>query len=574
MGGVTAFLLALALIFTGCTQTTSSNTDDDDTSGTSSGTSSGSSGSGSSGSGSSGASYSTDSEGLYTYVSTKYANQSGATWGCHDPKIFQDTDGTYYVYSTGWTTGVQLRYSTDLISWTYQSTVFAGSSSVSDTYGKMYWDDDFLKWVGYAKNDGTTYTASYSDESYTSSTTPNSWAPTVFKQNGKYYMFHGIITDSEVSSETDWNSPYYVNPAACITLAIADDPKGPFIPASTYDSTTYSQSSLVRYVWTNDSSTIQSSTDIGYSGCYNEGGGSWSSGFGCIDPEFIYDIATGSLVEYNVNNNTCYGVLYGSWKGGLVVIFVDAETFKPVCTVAGTSSFNSKTYAVGDEMDAPVDSISGNQGIKIAGGNGAAYEGAQLVYNSDTSRYYLFTSMGELTYEYRVGVGRSSEVTTFTPSAIPTEFLDASCRDMNSVVDTTGNDLYYHNVGSKIIGAQALGDDYGITSPGGLSVYRNSDGQILFANHARTNYINSGNFVLQIHQMFFNSEGWPVLNQNDFYSDYTDYTSDGLEGLTSISLSDIAGTYDTILTERSNTTATLTSASDGTSINYSAADAP
>ena len=384
-------------------------------------------------------------------------------------------------------------------------------------------------------------------------------------------MFHGIITDSMVSSETDWNAPVYVNPAACITLAISDSPKGPFKPAQVYDSSTYSQSSLVRYIWPKDDSSIKSDSAIGYSGCYNRGNGVWTTGFGCIDPEFIYDIATGNLVEYSVGSNTCYGVLYGSWKGGLAVIYVDAQTFKPVCTVAGTSSYDKKSYSVGEEMDAPVDSISGNFGTKIIGGNGTAYEGAQLVYNSETKRYYIFTSMGELTYEYRVGVGRSAEVTTFTPSSMPTEFLDASGRNMNAVVDTTEQTLYYHNVGSKIIGAQCLSGEYGFTSPGGLSVFRNSKGQILFCNHARTNYVGSGNFMLQVHQLFFNSKGWPVLNQNDFYGDYAGYTSGGTEELSALTVSEIAGTYDTILTERSNTTASVTTV-DKNSKSISASD--
>ena len=47
----------------------------------------------------------------------RYSGVLGAQWGCHDPKLFQDDDGTYYVYSTGWADGVQIRKSTDAQHW-------------------------------------------------------------------------------------------------------------------------------------------------------------------------------------------------------------------------------------------------------------------------------------------------------------------------------------------------------------------------------------------------------------------------------------------------------------------------
>ncbi|MCR4733731.1 MAG: glycoside hydrolase family 43 protein [Treponema sp.] len=487
----------------------------------------------------------TTSEGLSSIVNTRYSSNAGAIWNCHDPKLFQDDDGTYYVYSTGWAAGVQTRTSSDLISWTRKaaSPFYSSKTISSKQYPHMYWDDDFLKWVGYAKNDGTKYTNSY----YTSTTSPNSWAPTVIKQNGKYYMFHGIITDSLVTANR-------VRPAACITLAISDSPTGPFIPASTYDAESYSQSSLVRYVWTNDSDALQSDSEIGYEGCYNSASGSWSYGFGCIDPEFVIDVATGDLCEYTIGSNTCYAMTYGSWKGGISLIYVDAESLKPVCTSAGTSSFDGKTYAVGDEMDAPLDSISGNSGKLIAGGYGAAYEGAQVIYNSDTGYYYVFVSMGDLTYEYRVGVGRASE--------IEGEYFDAGGQSM---LLSSSNAGQYHAIGSKIIGAFSFKNEYGFRCPGGQSIFRDKDGRILLSNHTRTNYLNTGNFALQIHQMFFNEDGWPLLNMNDYYDEDTE--------LESISLADLAGTYEAILTVRGYDRAVFNSTDGQTENAYCIADA-
>lgn len=483
-------------------------------------------------------------------VSAKYAGTSSACWGCHDPRIFQDDDGTYYVYSTGWANGVEIRSSSDLVNWKKESgSPFNDTSYTSKVYGHMRWDDDLLKWVGYAENNRKTHSAAYGATTYSTSIQPNSWAPTVIKQNGKYYLFHGIINDCLISSESDGVGKEYLNPAACITLAISNSPTGPFIPAVQYDGTTYANASLVRYVWTNDPATLKSDKAVGYAGCYNEAGGSWDNGFGAIDPEIVMDIATGKLQQFTIGTNTCYAMTYGSWKGGIALVYVDAQTLKPVCTVAGTSSYNNKQYAVGDEMDAPADSIKGNEGRRIAGGHGAAYEGAQVIYNSTTGYYYLFVSMGDLTYEYRVGVGRSKTVDGL--------YVDAGGASMN--FEKSGAASSYHEYGSKIIGAFCLKNEYGWRCPGGESIFRDKNGKILFTVHSRTTFEPTYHFVLQVRQMFFNGDGWPVLNQNEYYNDYTGITSHGTEELCALKAEDVVGTYEVILTERGSNTGTFES---------------
>lgn len=427
-----------------------------------------------------------DSTSTDSSVKTKYASTSNAGyWGVHDPKLFQDDDGTYYVYSTGWAQGVQVRKSTDLVNWTKMNCQFE-------------YDSEFTDWVGASE----------------------SWAPTVIKQNGKYYMFHGIVRDVQ-------NVGGKLRRTGVISLSISDSATGPFKPASVYDSNTYKQSSLVRCAWSNTNGDK-------YAGTYNTIG-SWENGFGCIDPEFVFDVITGNLKEFTIGSRTCYAVTYGSWLNGITVIYVDKDTLKPVCTRAGTSSYDSKAYAAGDVMDAPVDSISGNFGARIGGGCGAAYEGAQVIYNSTTQLYYLFVSMGKLEYEYRVGVGRSADISG--------PYYDAKGQQMTF----TSEDLAtaYHAYGSKIIGAwqfgENKGDEYGFRAPGGQSILRDSSGKILFANHTRTNYMVHNNFALQIHQMFFNKDGWPVLNMNE-------YAGEGA-GVTSLTTEQIAGTYNLNLTE-------------------------
>ncbi|MCH5291897.1 MAG: glycoside hydrolase family 43 protein [Treponema sp.] len=514
-----------------------------------------------------------------SYVNLKYANGANdsranqTAWNaanCHDPKLFQDDDGTYYVYATDAScgnigyVGLHIRSSKDLINWTGVATsALAG-----------YWDKDFLAWEGFkassveTKQDNTEYTA------YT-------WAPTVIKQNDLYYMYHGVNADVKLSGGgTKW--------ASSICLAIASKPTGPFYPASfisnytsgsgTYGNdadisfiksklnslgVTYKQNFLVRYNAVGSSARAEQSTLDGNKIPNPDYTDANNGRFGCIDPEFVYDMATGKIMEYTIGSNTCYAIIYGSWLNGIALAYVDSVSLKPVYKDTANHNINEitidgVTYKTGDPMDIPLDKAStwngfttGNYaclGERIAGGYGAGYEGAQLFYNSNTNYYYLITSCGGLDYEYRCTLGRSDK--------IEGPYFDAGGQNM---VLTQSNAANYHAIGSKIIGSHVLKDEYSFRCQGGLSVWRNKDGEIIFANHARTNFQEGYYFYLQCHQMFFNADGWPVLNQNEYYNNYAGLTQDGKESLTKLTVADVAGTYDTILTVRGTDTATVSS---------------
>ena len=456
-------------------------------------------------------------------VLTKYANAaafngSQDVWGplnCHDPKLFQDEDGTYYVYSTdaaiggGGQKGLQIRTSKDLVHWT----------SLSKSAIQRKWDKDWLKWVHFNMAQAST------------------WAPTIIKQNGLYYLIHGIITDSRAPG----------NPDAAIALTISSSPTGPFWPAAQAASkdpkigeilnklgVSYKQSNIVRYTWY-DRTWDDDDPSIAEQYCYNlanydthsaqeaDTAGAWTYGFGGIDPEFVTDVATGKNIEYDIKGRKCLGLTYGSWKGGIALMYLDAVSLKPV------------NPADGKEIDAPADTVPGAFGTAIAGGFGAAYEGAQVIYNSDTGYYYCFVSMGSLDWDYRVGVGRSKEVTG--------PYLDGSGKSM--YLDASVSGTGYHEIGSKIIGGHELEKGFSFRCQGGQSIMRSQDGKILFACHTRTNFLPGYYFFLQVHQMFFTDDGWPVLNQNEYYED-KNFT----EKLEALKASDIAGNYDAILTVR------------------------
>ena len=535
------------------------------------------------------------------YVLTKYSDgmidaaKTQDKWeavNCHDPKLFQDDDGTYYVYATDAScgnigyTGIHIRYSTDLVNW----------KGVSHSAISGHWDEDFLAWEGFKASSSD---VKQGNSNYTAVT----WAPTVIKQNGLY------------NADVSMGGSKYA--CSSIVLAIASNAKGPFYPASYISSYTgsnstvkaikstlealgveYKQNFLVRYcpynIGAKGSITSEALGSNGaaidgtefsipdYSKCNN-------NRYGCIDPEFVYDISTGEIKTYTIGSNTCYAMTYGSWLNGIVLCYVDADSLKPVAL--GNFTYNDVSYTLGDEMDISFDeaacttSVSNAMighsnssssdrflllGVPLIGGasttsapsNGAAtaYEGAQLIYNSETNYYYMITSCGALKWEYRCAIGRSSSING--------EYDDAGGVDMWL---GTSNYAKYHEIGSKIIGSHVLESEYSFRSQGGLSVLRTKNGKIMFACHSRTNFQPEYYFYLQCHQMFFNAEGWPVLNQNEYYDNYSGITDDGSESFTALSLSKIAGTYYTIMTVRGTTTSTAAACGlyggDSTSVN-------
>jgi arabinan endo-1,5-alpha-L-arabinosidase len=393
-----------------------------------------------------------------------------ATWGpvnTHDPKLFQDDDGTYYVFSTDasigntWQGGIQVRKSKDLINWECLSTPALGK-----------WDEDLKSWCGFTSDDAA----------YT-------WAPTVIKFNGKYYMYHGVIVDVADNAS---------RPRAWIGLAIADKVTGPYLPAHEYDPSTYTSSTVVRYTFTRTSGTIDAD-------CLNEGAGSWSKGFGAIDPEIIWD-ANGDM-----------WMTYGSWKGGIAILRLNNNTGMPL-----------NGY--------PADTISGGYGTQIAGGNGVASEGACLFRYGDY--YYLFYSLGDLGYDYSVRVGRRP-----VSQGIAGPYYDASGKDLTTL---TWNDS--HQYGNKILGAHQFSGEYGWRCPGGQSILVAQNGKIFMAHHTRTNFKQSWWFYLQVRQLYFTEDGWPVVNPNEYYG----------ETLRTMTAQEVSGSYKVIHTIRGATWAKFT----------------
>lgn len=556
----------------------------------------------------------------YSKPSTSSSQSEWKALNCHDPKLFQDDDGTYYVYSTDASigneehTGIVVRSSKDLVNWT--------THDHSALYG--FWDKDFLAWEGFSAY--SKEVVHNTDGSSGGTHTAYTWAPTVIKQNDLYYMYHGVNADVPSSAGGTFA-------ASSIVLAIASSAKGPFYPASEISNfnrssetrehylaladdiesiqnklnslgVTYKQNFLVRHTRAGDNtSSVRYLDDVELDAPdYTH---SLNGRFGCIDPEFVFDIATGKLMEYTIGTNTCYGLIYGSWMHGIAICYVDKVSLKPVYWSENSvlanktiTSLAGDSYSLGDELDIPLDEANyyaygsssygntGNEGAlgaRISGGYAGSNEGAQLIYNSETSYYYIFVSMGDLSYEYRDGVGRSTTTCTST-DLVPYSFVDAGGQSMTLTNSNKGD---YHAISSKIIGATELLDEYSWRCPGGQSILRTSDGKIIFSCHSRSNFQPGYYFWLQCRQMFFNADGWPVLNGNEYFDDYSNFTyldsdggtatkvstTDGGETLTSLTLAQIAGTYDTILTVRGTDTSVPTVYGETLTKKYNTCDA-
>ena len=118
-----------------------------------------------------------------------YVNNSSYA-SVHDPVILQE-NGTYYMYSTGIIGhGVELRTSTDMVSWNYVS-----------SFATQHDDELKTSEVMAATGNGMT----------------NIWAPDVVKVGDEYWMFYSCSASGSRNS--------------CIALAKASNPQGPF----TYD---------------------------------------------------------------------------------------------------------------------------------------------------------------------------------------------------------------------------------------------------------------------------------------------------------------------------------------------------
>lgn len=202
--------------------------------------------------------------GLSEYVGAKRTT-------CHDPSIFKDFDGTYYIFGTHMT----LSSTTDLVNWTNMDAAYkvTYTSEVKDQI--KAWNKDSGSWESYL------------------------WAPDIIYNEamGKYCIYLSANGDT-------WKSN--------IVLLTSDVVTGPYEYAGSvvyggFDADNWTQTDA-------DEVLGESSLPQRYitNGVKN---GKWGDAFpNCIDPTVFYD-DEGNL-----------WMAYGSWSGGIFILELDETT--------------------------------------------------------------------------------------------------------------------------------------------------------------------------------------------------------------------------------------------------------
>lgn len=204
---------------------------------------------------------------------------------------------------------------------------------------------------------------------------------------------------------------------------------------------------------------------------------------------------------------------YGSWSGGIFTLEIDPKTGYAKHPKTGTTSDGRM-----------VDSYFGT---KISGGYGKSGEGPFIEYNADTGFYYLWVTYGGLTSTggYNMRVFRSkSPLGPFTDPA-----------GRQAVLPTNPN---LDSVGLKVMGNYKFSSISKAYMAGGHnSVLRDDDGKWYLIYHTR--FDDGAEFhEVRVHQMYFNSDGWPVVAPFEYSGDAV---SDG-----GYNDADIAGDYEFI----------------------------
>lgn len=404
----------------------------------------------------------------------------------HDPSIFKDSDGTYYVFGSH----IEAAKTNDLQNWArftngYTATDNALFGDLSSNLAKAFawsgenledceggfavWAPDVIYNPDYVNTDGTK--GAYLMYFCTSSTYMRSVIGFAVSQTAEGpYTF----VDTLIYSGFTENDSYATSSTKNVNRKYTSTNIDELIEAGevTYNSSWFSNSNYNNYLYPN-----------------------------AIDPTIYYD-----------TDGTMY-MCYGSWSGGIFTLEIDPATGKCIHPETGTTSDGRM-----------VDSYFGT---KISGGYFKSGEGPFMEYNPDTGYYYLWVTYGGLTAEggYNMRVFRSKN-----PDG---PFYDATG---NPAVLGTSTDL--DSVGLKVMGNYKFSSlNTAYMACGHNSVLRDDDGKWYLFYHAR---FNSGTeyHEVRVHSMYFNEEGWPVVAPYEYSGDViAEY---GYE------TADIAGTYEYI----------------------------
>nr|WP_233531387.1 LamG-like jellyroll fold domain-containing protein [Paenibacillus alkalitolerans] len=386
----------------------------------------------------------------------------------HDPSIVKDGD-TYYVFGSH----IEAAKSTDLMSWTKFTNAYTTPGNV--IYGDLSKNlAGSFAWAGENDSDSKGGFAV--------------WAPDVF-WNKDY-----INEDGTKGAYMIYYSASSTYIRSAIGFAVSQNIEGPYTYADTVvysgftRDTAYDNNSVIDKKWTNTN--IQKLIDNGgltgpNSNWFNSNGSYNNQTFpNAIDANLFYD-KDGKL-----------WMTYGSWSGGIFILEIDKMTGKPI-------------YPGMDGTTADGRLIDRYFGTKISGGFYKSGEGPYVIYDKTTGYYYLFVTYGWL------GADGGYNMRVFRSTNPDGPYLDAM--DQNAVlpgnVDHSpyGNKLMGNFLFDRKVGDPGTGIGYGYLSPGHNSAFIEPEtGRRFLVFHTR--FPQTGEFhEVRVHQMFMNSEGWPVV---------------------------------------------------------------
>lgn len=385
----------------------------------------------------------------------------------HDPSIFKDENGTYYVFGSH----IDAAKSTDLQNWktftngynTPNNVIFgdlsrnlagafawAGEDLEDCAGGFAVWAPDVVYNPDFVNSDGT---------------------------KGAYMMYFCV-------------SSTYIRSA--IAYAVSQNPEGPytyvdtliysgFTPNDAYVSSS-TKNVNIKYTSTNVDELIASG-EVTYNNNWFSGNAFNNTSFpNAIDPTIYYD-----------TDGRMY-MCYGSWSGGIFTLEIDPKTGKCIHPRSGKT-----------EDGRLIDSYFGTN---ISGGYRKSGEGPFIEYNPDNGYYYLWVTYGGLvaTGGYNMRVFRSKSPTG--------PFVDAAGR--NAVLESNTS---LDSVGLKVMGNHKFSSlSTAYMACGHNSVLCDDDGQWYLFNHTRFNGGTEYHEV-RVHAMYFNSDDWPVVAPYEYSGD-------------------------------------------------------
>lgn len=386
----------------------------------------------------------------------------------HDPSIFEDADGTFYVLGSHTASAS----SKDLIQWRQLNSDYGKGKGVP-FYGDLTTMlEKPFQWAGYDDGDCR---GGYAI-----------WAPDIIYN--PYYVWEGGETGAYMiylCTSSTWRR-------SCISYIVSKEMMGPYTFGDTVIYSGFTTSgepdgnSTRDTTWDNDYLNLKALVEKGaanggidqISENWFDKSGGWDHTYApnAIDPNVFFD-ASGEKLYMS----------YGSWSGGMFLLELNRESGEVI--YPGVDS---------------IDEVSGNFvdryfGVHLIGGDHQSGEGPYISYDPETEYYYLYCTYGGLTAEggYNMRLFRSRDVTG--------PYLDAAGN--NAADNKRSGDKY----GIKLIGNYEFYDQIGKRAAGHNSQLIASDGSRYLVYHQRFNVKPQlEGHEVRVHQQFMNEDQWPV----------------------------------------------------------------